>query len=134
MKTGSDYEIFEKMTVGDNLLLPSLRKIPNLDYLTSGSRITQVLSDEIESESLRSKDIVKELDFNHHISIALDRWYVFHPNVIVLYEPFTSCDAYGVSIIMSYIKKFTNRGTAVIVVKSNLEYMEEVSDRIFDLG
>ena len=54
--------------------------------------------------------------------------------MIVLYEPFTSCDAYGVSIIMSYIKKFTNRGTAVIVVKSNLEYMEEVSDRIFDLG
>ena len=52
----------------------------------------------------------------------------------LLYEPFTSCDAYGVSIIMSYIKKFTNRGTAVIVVKSNLEYMEEVSDRIFDLG
>ena len=50
---------------------------------------------------------------------------------IILYEPFTSCDAYGVSIILSYIKKMADRGTAVIVIKSNIEYMHGISDRVF---
>lgn len=132
MKMGNDYEIFEKMSVGDNLLLPSLKKIPGVEYMSSGSRITRILSDEIENDSLRHRDVVKELDSNEHITIAFDRWYVFNPKVIVLYEPFAGCDAYGVSIIVSYIKKFSNRGTAVIVIKSSLEYMADISDRVFN--
>ncbi len=132
MKTGNDYELFEKMSVGDNLLIPSIEKIPRIEYFSSGGMITRVLSSEIENSSLDSDTVLKELNSNDHIAIAFNRWYVFNPKVIVLYEPFTFCDTYGVSIVASFIKKFSNRGTAVIVVKSSLEYMEDISDRIIN--
>ena len=132
MKSGSDFEVFEKMSVGDNLLLPSLKKIPRREYFAFGRKITRVLCRDIDQEDLHSRTVVKYLSTNDHIHISLGRWYVFNPRAIILYEPFTSCDAYGVSIILSYIKKFSNMGTAVIVIKSNSEYIEDISDRIFN--
>ncbi len=132
MKTGNDYELFEKMSVGDNLLIPSIEKIPRHEYFSSGGKIANMLSDETKDSSLNSDTVLKELNSNDHIAIAFNRWYVFNPKVIVLYEPFTFCDTYGVSIVASFIKKFSNRGTAVIVVKSSLEYMEDISDRIIN--
>lgn len=134
MKSGNDFEIFEKMSVGDNLILPSLKKIPRRDYFAFSGRITRILCRELDQEDLHSRTVIKHLTINDHISISLGRWFVFNPRAIILYEPFTSCDAYGISIIMSYIKKFSNRGTAVIVVKSNSEYMEDISDRIFNFA
>ncbi|MCD8083044.1 MAG: hypothetical protein LUE86_05945, partial [Clostridiales bacterium] len=113
MKIGDNYEIFEKMSVGDNLLLPSLKKISCLEYLKSGRKITGILSAEMSDESFGQDVVVRDLNQNSHISVAFDRWYVFNPQVIVLYEPFSSCDDYVVSVITSYINKFYNRGTAV---------------------
>lgn len=133
MRTGNDYEMFEKMSVGDNLILPSLKKIPLVNYMVSGNKMKQILGQEMEIDSLGASETIGRLDKNHHISVSMNRWYVFNPQVIVLYEPFTSCDAYGVSIILSYIKKMADRGTAVIVIRSNSEYMEETSDHIIDL-
>lgn len=62
MKSGNDYEIFEKMSVGDNLILPSLRKIPRLVYMVSGDKMSEILSEEMEHESLINNDIVYHLD------------------------------------------------------------------------
>lgn len=133
MRLGNDNEIFEKMSVGDNLILPSLKKIPLPDYMISGHKIKEILSNELEIESISSDQITGYLGKNHRISVAMNRWYIFNPDVIVLYEPFTSCDAYGISIILSYIKKMADKGTSVIIIKSNSEYMEECSDRIINL-
>lgn len=133
MRLGNDNEIFEKMSVGDNLMLPSLKKIPLLNYMISGHKIKEILSNELEIETVSSGQITGRLGKNDHISVAMDRWYIFNPDVIILYEPFTSCDAYGVSVILSYVKKMADRGTSIIIVKSNSEYMEECSDRIIDL-
>lgn len=133
MRLGNDNEIFEKMSVGDNLMLPSLKKIPLLNYMISGHKIKEILSNEFEIETVSSGRITGCLGKNDHISVAMDRWYIFNPDVIILYEPFTSCDAYGVSVILSYVKKMADKGTSIIIVKSNSEYMEECSDRIIDL-
>ena len=35
--------------------------------------------------------------------------------------------------LLSYVKKMADKGTSIIIVKSNSEYMEECSDRIIDL-
>lgn len=114
-------------------MLPSLKKIPLLNYMISGHKIKEILSNELEIETVSSGQITGCLGKNDHISVAMDRWYIFNPDVIILYEPFTSCDAYGVSIILSYVKKMADKGTSIIIVKSNFEYMEECSDRIIDL-
>lgn len=132
IKNGDDYEIFEEMSVGDNLLLPSIRKISQLSYLAQGERINRMLSSSIEADNLKADERVKDLDTNKHIVIAMNRWYVFHPNVIVLYDPFVGCDEYSISLILSYIKRFINRGSAVILVKSNSEYVEGIADHLIN--
>lgn len=125
-----DYELQEKMSVGDNLLLPSLRKISHRAYFESSSAMLKVASSDIAHGGLDAGKTVGELVANDKIRVSLERWYLFNPKVFVLYEPFSDCDIYGASVIQSYIKKFANLGTAVIVIKSNAEYMEELSDRM----
>ncbi len=134
MRTGKDYEAFEEMSVGDNLLLPSIRKVPQVDYLLSGGKITQVLSQSLELDHIGPHTKMKDLGNNQHIVVSLNRWYIFRPRVIVMYDPFIGCDEYTISLILSYIKKFTNLGSAVILVKSNLEYTEKIADRTFSIG
>lgn len=134
MRTSRDYEAFEDMSVGDNLLLPSIRKVPQMDYLLSGGKITQVLSHSLELDHISSHTKMKNLDNNQHIVVSLNRWYIFKPRAIIMYDPFIGCDEYTISLILSYIKKFTNLGSAVILVKSNLEYTEKIADRTFSIG
>lgn len=133
MKLKDNDEIFGNMTTEDNLLLPSLDKISNSDYLFLGDRIGQSLYNDFKSDLHPNIKYVKDMNPHQKINIALERWYVYNPSVIILYDPFTSSDAYGVSIILSYIKKLANRGASVIVIKSTAEYMEEISDHIFNL-
>lgn len=129
-KNGVDYELLEEMSVGDNLLLPSIRKIPAISYMMSGNKINGLLSKGIGLGELQEQEKVKKMDPTRHILIALNRWYVFRPNVIVMYDPFVGCDEYAISLILSYIKRFVNHGSAVILVKSNLEYVENIADHI----
>jgi ABC-type uncharacterized transport system ATPase subunit len=67
------------------------------------------------------------------IAVVFERWYVYAPDVLLLLEPFLQCDAYGVSMIKAYIKQFTQNGTAVIIVTSCAEHIEDVSDSLVNL-
>ena len=63
----------------------------------------------------------------------MERWYVLKPKVLILLEPFLHCDVYGTSIIKSYIKKFTDMGTAVIIIKAREKNIADISNRIIKL-
>ena len=77
MKSGTIMR-YLKMSVGDNLILPSLRNM-RLVYMVSGDKMSEILSEEMEHESLINNDIVYHLDKNNHINISFNRWYVFNP-------------------------------------------------------
>lgn len=76
---------------------------------------------------------IKDLKINELVELTLARWYVLNPKVIVLLEPFGLCDVNGVKIVKRYLKKFSSKGTAVIVISARSEYMEGISDRIIDM-
>lgn len=71
-----------------------------------------------------------ELRVNERIRMTLERWYIFNPIVLILFEPFALCDVNGVDIVKKYVKKFANKGTTVIIVNTREEYVEDISDRI----
>ena len=134
MKLKDNGEIFGEMSIGDNLLLPSLQKLRLSTYFFSSKNLKKSLCEDVKEELFEEAELVKYMDSNRKTSIALERWYIFNPNAIVLYDPFTSSDAYGVSVILSYIKKIADRGAAVIVVQSTIEYMEGISDQVFNFN
>lgn len=133
MHVGSREEVFSSMSVGENLLLPSLQKISSLEYIASAKKMLKMLGDSMDNNEILSDTSAEMLGVNDLIRLTMERWYVYNPRVLVLFEPFALCDAYGVSIVKSYIKKFANKGTAVIIIKSREEYVEDISDRIISL-
>ncbi len=129
MHLGSREELFGNMSIGENLVLPSLRKISFTDYLLSSSRLTHALdASPALKESLDAP--MTESDVNSRIAVTLDRWYLYNPKVMIFLEPFERCDLYGISIVRSYIRKIADQGACVIIIKSRAEYTEDISDEI----
>jgi len=130
---GSRDELLLQMSTGDNLLIPSLSKISSLRYVFSRHKMLKVLENEVQNNIIESNDNVSDMATNDYIVLLLERWYIFKPKVLVLYEPFFHCDIFSISLVKSYIKKFTGIGTTVIIVKSRKEYAEDISDRIISI-
>ena len=133
MHLGSEEEVFTHMSAGENLLLPSLRKVSSLEYIMSARKMSLMLEENIKKETLDTDMTAGNLEINDLISITLERWYIYNPKVLVLLEPFALCDITGVSIVKDYIKKFAARGTAVIIIKSREEYVENISNRMINI-
>lgn len=128
---GNREEIFAHMSVGENLLLPSLCKISSMEYIASSRRMPRIAVEnmEMEEELLQSME-AEEMGINVLIGITLERWSIYNPRVLVLFEPFALCDIKGTQIVKDYIKKFAARGISVIIVKTREEYVEDISDQI----
>ncbi len=133
MHMGSEEEVFRGMSAGENLLMPSLGKLSSLEYIANSSKIPRMLGEELGQAEVHPDAAADSLGVNDIINITLERWYIYNPKVLILFEPFARCDLMGVSIVKSYIKKFANRGTAVIIIKSREEYVEDISDRIISV-
>ncbi|MGE5613775.1 MAG: ATP-binding cassette domain-containing protein [Bacillota bacterium] len=127
---GNRDELMLQMSAGDNLLLPSLHKIPSLRYFLNQSRITSFLENEVKKDIIHIRHPVQDMSTSDCFVLLLERWYIYKPKVLILFEPFMHCDIFGISLVKSYIRKFTGFGTTVIILKSSPEYTEDISDRI----
>ena len=133
MHMGSKEEVLAGMSPGENLLLPSIRKISSFEYIIASGKMRKMIKQNIKNILVRPGAVVRNLEVNDLISITLERWYIYNPKVLVLFEPFQQCDVYGVSIVKSYIKKFASRGAVIIIIKSRGEYIEDISDQIISI-
>ena len=130
---GSLEELFKRMSVEENLLLPSLKKFSTFDYIGFSKKIRDIIMLEMKQDTSHKGMWIKDLKINELVELTLARWYVLNPKVIVLLEPVGLCDVNGVKIVKRYLKKFSSKGTAVIVISARSEYMEGISDRIIDM-
>lgn len=130
---GSLEELFKRMSVEENLLLPSLKKFSTFDYIGFSKKIRDIIMLEMKQDATHKSMWIKDLKINELVELTLARWYILNPKVIVLLEPFGLCDVNGVKIVKRYLKKFSSKGTAVIVISARSEYMEGISDRIIDM-
>lgn len=126
---GSRDEVFGHMSVGENLLLPSLNKISSGEYIRMAERMKHVLASELPIEETKQRNEINGMSINEVIQVTLERWYVYNPCVMVFFEPFAQCDMNGTAIVRSYLQKFVQRGTAVIIVNTREEYLDDLADR-----
>lgn len=132
-RLGDMEELLPSMSVGENLLVPSLNKISSLEYTMAEHRLVKMLEKEIGQTGMGTEERIRTLGMNDRIALTLERWHVYNPRVMILLEPFAHCDAYGVALVKSYIKKIAGGDTCVVVVKSREEYMEELTDRFIEV-
>lgn len=127
---GNKEELLLQMSIGDNLLLPSLDKVTSMQYVFSQHKITDMLEKEVKENITEFKNPIQDMSTNDCFVLLLERWYIFKPKVLILFEPFIHCDLFSLSLVKSYIRKFTKLGTTVIMIKSSPEYIEDISNRI----
>ena len=130
---GGKDELFLEMSAGDNLLIPSVTKISALDYMHTGYKMSSALKSEMKVNLSDNGRNIRSLGTMDYVILLLEKWYIYNPKILILYEPFIHCDIYGVSVVKSYIKKFIEIGTTVIIVQSREEYVEDISDRIIKI-
>ena len=122
------------MSMEDNLLMPSLQKFSGFQYFQQGGNLHRATKEMVWGESdEKNEKAIRLADQSSRIRINMGRWLMFRPKVLVLYEPFSTCDTYGATLISTYIKRIANMGTSVIVVKSNEEFMAELADHIYTI-
>lgn len=129
---GSGRGLFLNLSARENLLLPSLSKISSLDYIFHSAALGEQVLSHADLEMLSDQTLIHGAQGNDLLKVMLERWYIFHPVVLVVLEPFARCDVYGVPLVQSYLARFAEAGTAVIAIKSRSEYMTELSDRLIN--
>lgn len=128
---GSRQDVFENFSIEDNLLLPSIDKFTVKQYTQVHRKLRIVISRERRLHRLLRKRKALDLNVNDRICLVLERWLIYRPGVLILFEPFLNSDTSGASLILDYLAEFQQQGAAVIVVKSNTEYVELLADQIF---
>lgn len=134
MLGNEEYELFGNMSVEDNLLMPSLQKFSSFRYFQQSDNLHRAARGMTWLDP-EKKDTPggRMTDQSSRIRVDMERWLMFRPKVMLLFEPFSTCDTYGATLISTYIKQFANIGASVIVVKSNEEFMPELADHIFKI-
>lgn len=114
-------------------MLPSMCKISPMEYVAMSRKISRMLTGEMKISESEQRELAEDLGINDLIKMTLERWYIYNPKVLILFEPFAQCDANGVSIVKTYIDKFRRLGTSVVIIKTRGEYIEEISDQIISI-
>lgn len=132
---GSRDELFRFMSVEENLLLPSLGKLSFSDYFVLSGNMKRAMfgvlsADQADRERMSHYRDADEMTQNDRIRLTLERWGIYHPQVMLLYEPFGLCDIQGVEIVKQCLRRIASQGTAVIILKTRNENAEDLSDRV----
>ncbi len=120
------------MTVSDNIALPNRGVLSRFGILAR-SKIAEFAQRLAEIVTLRPPEIRREAgDFSggNQQKIVLAKWLGREPDVIVLDEPTRGVDVGAKAEIHRLIRDLADRGTAVLVVSSDLPELLELSDVI----
>jgi|GEM_PF-990850 len=114
-------ELLKKMSLSDNLLLPSISKLKSTQYILWSKRLKRLV---INALNKHIKSPVSDLSFNEQLVIYYERWLIYKPKLLVLLDPFQQCDTNDVALVKDYIKKYLCIGTHVIVIQAHTEHLE----------
>lgn len=129
---GGDEEVLTNMSIGDNLLIPSLVKVSTFDYIKHKNKITQTAEQEMDRSQYLSQDWGADYSTNQKIQLVFERWLIYKPDILVVFEPFSRCDAKGVEMVNHYIEKLAANGISILIVKSRLEHINPENCRIIE--
>lgn len=127
--------LFENMTIEDNLILPSLKKIcfPNI---LMDSHLMEAVKREWKNKHPFSNNSIKDMSIYDRLSLQLESWLIYRPDVIVMLEPFLHLDQQGRGIFAQYFAQYKRIGISVIVLTgSESNYLgedAEVNLEVFD--
>jgi ribose transport system ATP-binding protein len=120
------------LSVRDNILLPSL------DRLTRGGSLDRFAGDRLVAELMEQLDVrprnpslpARALSGGNQQKVILAKWLALNVGVLLLEEPTQGVDIVAKAQIHTLIRKFANRGGAVLASSSDLAELTRLCDSI----
>ena len=127
-----DGGLFLDMTVAENIVSASLRRF---GQFWLGDREQMEVARQFE-HSLRivcqtPKQVVQRLSGGNQQKVALAKWLLVNPTVLIVDEPTRGVDVGAKAEVHLMLYKLSRRGTAVVVISSDLPEILDISDRIY---
>lgn len=129
---------FTEMTVLENISLPSTSQYfrrGKLRHREESQRVSALVKEFlVKTESVAAP--MGSLSGGNQQKVVMARWLSKSPRLLLLDEPSQGVDVGSRFDIWELIRRATEKGTAVLVVSSDLEELAAVSDRVlvFDRG
>ncbi|AMN45315.1 sugar ABC transporter ATP-binding protein [Rhodoplanes sp. Z2-YC6860] len=120
------------LSVRDNILLPTL------DRLTRGGSLDHFAGDRLVAELMEQLDVrprnpslpVRALSGGNQQKVILAKWLALNVGVLLLEEPTQGVDIVAKAQIHALLRKFANRGGAVLASSSDLAELTRLCDSI----
>ena len=122
--------LYKNLSVSDNLLLPSLKKISAPNVWIPDEQIFAVAKKEWKNNVPEKVELLTRGEL---VELQLESWLIFNPNVLILMNPFWGNDEHTRAKIIEYLLHFRKQGCAILVVSSDSpQETEHISEKWFD--
>jgi ABC-type sugar transport system ATPase subunit len=121
-----------KLEIGHNISLASLDRI-STGGMVSPARERGLVAEAIERLKVRCAgpwQRAGELSGGNQQKIVLSKWLETRPKVLILDEPTKGVDLAAKAELQSIVRGLARKGTAVILISSELEEIRQMADRI----
>lgn len=135
-KNRKEEGIIPGMSVGDNIILSTLKKISRAGWINrrqSRERIESIM-ETIDLKPRNPELAIGSLSGGNQQKGVIARWISKRVDVLILDEPTRGVDVGAIQKIYSLIKKLADEGISVIIISSEFEEIFDVCDRVIVLN
>jgi ribose transport system ATP-binding protein len=124
---------FPKLTVEDNMVIPSLKKIRRYGLFVT-DKAGKALYRQLKNQYPDFPEHTADCSLAERIIIQMESFLVFGPEVLIMLDPFFQLDANCRNIVSDYIKKFIKRGAAVLLISPGGSVYNEICSRTIQIA
>jgi ABC-type sugar transport system ATPase subunit len=126
---GSGDELFPNLSPGENLLVPSFKKIRQFGVFISDSA-RKALEDRYVHEIDSGNTAIYELGEDKNAALTLERWRIFGCKALILLEPFLRLDEKSREAVTRTLLSIKKEGAAIIIISSSINTYRSFCDRL----
>jgi ribose transport system ATP-binding protein len=128
---GNADELFANLSIGENLILPSMRKILKFGIFISEKTLNAVGN--LYSRDFGDKNRVNELSTSELALLTLERWIIFTADIFILLEPFLHLDEEGREVISRKLITMKNDGRVIVILSSSVHTYSGITDNMAEI-
>ena len=120
------------MSVGDNVTLPSVRKLSRHLFLDDAAErnMTRQIVERLSVKCAGAEQRVGDLSGGNQQKVVIGKWLATRPGIVILDEPTKGIDVGSKAAVHAFISELVGQGLSVIMVTSELPELMGMADRV----
>jgi ribose transport system ATP-binding protein len=120
-------------SVASNIALPQLERLAHAGVLSARAE-ARLAREQVEALKIKTPSLDTEVAYlsgGNQQKVVLSKWLACGCSILILDEPTPGVDVGAKAEIYALIRRIASRGTAVLLISSDLPELIGLSDRVF---